>query len=248
MKHSKQLLKYLIEIIIIIVGVIIAFYLTQYGEQLTRNQNERDVMEQIYFELEDNLVDLERDFVIHRTGFISHLNVINFIDGKKPYSDSLIMDFYWMTRDEYIFANATGYENLKTFGINLIKDDSLRNLITLVYNHDFPRLTKGSTLHPDQNTYLSPFFQEHFSVNKDTSLQYTLAFSDSLQITYPRDIALGVKQIIGYVPRDVEALKQNEQFRYLVNNALEFRMYKFQFYRTCIENVKKAMQRIKEVY
>ncbi len=245
---TKLIVKYLIEITIIIIGVIIAFYLTQYGEQINRSQNERDVMNQIYFELEDNLEDLERDFLIHRTGFISHLNVMNFLDGKKAYSDTLILDFYWMTRDEYIFANATGYENLKTFGINLIKDDTLRNLITLVYNHDFPRLTKGSTLHPDLNAYLSPFFQEHFSVNKDTSIQYTLAFSDSLQITYPRDIALGVKQVIGYVPRDVEALKQNEEFRYLVTNALEFRMYKFSFYQSCISNVKEAMQRIKGVY
>lgn len=245
---TRQFAKYLIEITIIIIGVIIAFYLTKYGEQRSRSQNERDVINQIYFELEDNLEDLERDFLIHRTGFISHLNVMNFLDGKKSYSDSLIMDFYWMTRDEYIFANATGYENLKAFGINLIQDDSLRNLITLVYNHNFPRLTKGSTLYPDLNAYLSPFFQEHFKVNRDTSLAYTLTFPDSLQITYPRDIALGVQQIIGYVPRDSEALMQNEEFRFLVTNALEFRLYKFSFYQSCISNVKKAMQRIKELY
>ncbi len=245
---TKPLVKYLIDITIIIIGVIIAFYLTQYGEQLTRNQNERDVMDQVYFELEDNLIDLERDFVVHRTGFVSHLNVINFLDGKKAYSDSLIMDFYWMTRDEYIFANMTGYENLKTFGINLIKDDSLRNLITLVYNHDFPRLAKGSTLHPDLAAYFLPYFQEHFNVNRDTSFQYTMTLPDSLQISYPRDIAMGVKQVIGYVPRDREALLQDEEFRFLVSNALEYRMYKFMFYRTCIENVKKAMQRIKELY
>ncbi|MBX2872394.1 MAG: hypothetical protein KTR30_09850 [Saprospiraceae bacterium] len=245
---SKQLAKYLIEITIIIIGVIIAFYFTKYGEQLNRNQNERDVIAQIYFELEDNLNDLEADFLIHRIGLFSHLNVINYLDGKKPYSDSLIMDFYWITRDEYIFANVTGYENLKTFGINLIKDDSLRNLVTLVYNHDFPRLAKGSTLHPDLNAYLSPFYQEHFMVNRDTSLEYTLTFPDSLQISYPRDIGLGVKQIIGYVPIDPAALRRNEEFRFLITNALEFRMYKFSFYRSCIDNVKEAMQRIKELY
>ena len=136
----------MIEILIIIIGIIIAFYLTKYGEVLNRNKNEKEVVNQIYFELQDNLTDLERDIVIHRTGLISHLNVMKFLDEKRPLTDSLIMDFYWMTRDEYIFANASGYENLKSFGINLIRDDSLRNLITLIYNHDFPRLSKGNTI------------------------------------------------------------------------------------------------------
>lgn len=248
MQAKKTILNYLVEIMIIIVGVVIAFYLTKYGEGLNRNQNEKDIIDQIYFELKDNLSDLEQDFVIHRAGALSNLRAIKFLDSRAEVSDSLIMDFYWMTRDEYIFANVSGYENLKTFGINLVNDDTLRNLITLIYNHDFPRLARGNTMNPDINEYLSPFFQKNFSVNQDTSLKYTLSFSDSLQVTYPQEVGLGVKQMIGYVPIDRVDLYDNEEFRFLISKSLEYRLYKFSFYRRCIENVKKAIERIEEKY
>lgn len=247
-KVKKRIVGYLLDIIIIIIGVVIAFYLTKYGERANRNQNEKDVTNQIYFELKDNLLDLERDFLVHRIGLFSNLRVIKFIDNREEVSDSLIMDFYWMTRDEYIFANTSGYENLKTFGINLIKDDSLRNVITLVYNHDFPRLLKGNTINPDINDYLTPFFKENFKINRDTSKKYTIVFNDSLKITYPQKIALGVNHMIGYIPLAEKELHDNEEFRFLIAKSLEFRMYKYQFYKSCIENVKKAIQRIEEKY
>ena len=126
MSLKKQIFKYLIDIIIIIIGVVIAFYLTEYGEKLRRNQTEKDVINQIHLELKDNLIDLERDFQIHKNGLFSNLRVLSFIKNKEEVTDSLVMDFYWMTRDEYIFANTSGYENLKAFGVNLIKDDELR--------------------------------------------------------------------------------------------------------------------------
>ena len=247
MKLKKQILGYLFEIIIIILGVVIAFYLTEYGKKLDRHQDEKDVIEQIYFELKDNLVDLERDFLVHRTGLFGNLRAIKFLDEEVEVTDSLIMDFYWMTRDEYIFANTSGYENLKAFGVSLIKDDSSRNLITLVYNHDFPRLMKGNTIYPDINEYLTPFFQQHFKVNQDTARKYTIKFDDSVQISYPREIALGVQQMVGYIPLDEKKLRNNEEFRFLISKSLEFRLYKFVFYRSCIENVKKAIHRIEEL-
>lgn len=245
---KKSIFKYFIELITIIVGVVIAFAFTKYGESLNKDQTEKEVVNQIYFELKDNLSDLENDFIVHRTALVSHLNVMKFLEGNGEVNDSLIMDFYWMTKDEYIFPNVSGYENLKSLGINLIKDDSLRNLITLVYNHNFPRLTKNNSIKPDINEYFSPFFSTHFRVNRDTSLKYVITLKDSIQVTYPRDIALGVKQVIGYVPMDKDKLLQNEEFRFLVNEAVDFRMYKFQFYRRCIENVNKALERIEEKY
>ena len=136
MKAKKQFLNYLVEIVIIIIGIVIAFYLTKYGEKLNRNQNESDVINQIYFELKDNLLDLEQDFLVHRTGLFSNLRAIKFLDEEKEVTDSLIMDFYWMTRDEYIFANTSGYENLKTFGVNLIK--YLTSINSVFYECLFP--------------------------------------------------------------------------------------------------------------
>jgi len=244
---KKLLLKYLVEIAIIIIGVVIAFYLTEYGQTLSRNKTAKDVITQIHIELKDNLIDLERDFHVHKTALFSNLRVLKFLDNKEAVTDSLIMDFYWMTIDEYVFANSSGYENLMSFGINLIKDDELRHLITVVYNHDFPRLEKGNTIHPDINAYLNPFFKDHFRINQDSSLKYTIEFEDSLKITYPYDLAMGVKYFIGYHPIDETELLNNDEFRFLVSKALEFRLYKYQFYQSAIANVKRTIAKIEEL-
>ncbi|GAB5555309.1 MAG: hypothetical protein Sapg2KO_49000 [Saprospiraceae bacterium] len=225
-------------------GVIIAFYFTKYGERLNRNQDEKEVLNQIYFELQDNLIDLRQDLLIHQIGLEANLRVLKFLDTKGPLTDSLVMDFYWMTKDEYIFGNTSGYENLKSFGIGLIKDDYLRNLITLVYNHNFPRLIKGNTLYPDINEFLNPYFKDHFKVNRDTSLKYTLNLNDSIQVKYPREIGFGVQKFVGYIPMSTEELLVDEEFRFLINKTLEYRLYKFQFYQRCIENVKKTIEQI----
>lgn len=248
MKYKKEIVKYLIDILIITIGVIAAFSLTKYGESINRAKNEKAIINQIYFELKDNLKDLENDFVIHKTGLISHLNILKSLERKSPLPDSLLFDYYWMTRDEYIFANTSGYENLKSFGVNMVQDDSLRELITLIYNYDFPRLTKGQTIHPDLYVYFSDFIKHNFRANRDTSLSYTLKFNDSLQITYPREIGLGTKQFVGYVPLDKEKLLKDEAFYLMVSDGLQYRMYKYTFYGNCINNVKKALARIEEKY
>lgn len=243
---KSKILNYLVEILIIIIGIIIAFYLTKYGERINRNQNEKDIINQIYFELESNLTDLEQDFVLHNLGLMSNLRAIKFLNTGGEVSDSLIMDFYWMTRDEYIFASTSGYENLKSFGTNLIRDDTLRKLITTVYNHDFPRLSKGNTLNPDINEYLTPFFKKHFRINRDTSLKYSISINDSLKVTFPIKTRLGVHQMIGYIPLDKEALLKNEEFRFLISKSLEYRMYKYSAYRNTIRDVKNTMKRLKK--
>lgn len=244
MKSKKGILNFFKEIIIIIIGVVIAFSLTNYGESLRESQSENDVLDQICLELKNNLLDLENDFAIHKIGYSSNLRAIRFFDEKQELSDSLIMDFYWMTRDEYVFANSTGYENLKSVGVNLVKDDTLRSVISFLYNGGFPRLTKGNTLFPDINEYLTPFFKDHFSLNRDLSKKYVLILNDSLSVSYPRKLEMGVYKTIGYIPLDRTALLANEEFRFLIANSLEYRSYKLAQYERCILNVKRAISRI----
>ncbi|MEN0004206.1 MAG: hypothetical protein AAF798_08690 [Bacteroidota bacterium] len=247
-KRSKTILKYVIDIVIIIIGVLAAFYLTNWGNAIQKKQTEQDVIAQIYFELQDNLSDLKNDMVIHETALNSHIRVQEWLDDKRPYTDSLIFDFYWLTREEYIFANTSGYENLKTFGINLIEDEELRNLITLVYNYSFPRLQRGQTLHPDITEFLWPYYEAHFSTNRDTSLHFTLTLPDSIQVTYPRNIGRSILQYIGYVPLEVELLQRDPTYEMLLSEAFDYRLYKVYFYRKCIANVEQALAKMEEEY
>jgi hypothetical protein len=160
----------------------------------------------------------------------------------------LIFDFYWMTQDEYIFPNTSGYENLKTFGLNLIKNDSLRNMITLLYNNDIARIAVGNDFNPNINTFLLPFFQKNFALNTDTTLKYTLKINDSLLITYPRKLADGVYQKIGYIPLKEDAIKRDKEFILLAYKTLEMRRHKLHYYNLSINRAKTILKMIDRLY
>lgn len=250
MKESrkKKIYKYLIEIIIIVIGVLIAFYLTNWGQEVEKRNNEKEIVSQIYFELQDNLVDLKNDLGIHRNSLQSQLKIQRYLDGENFNSDSLMMDFYWMSKEEYIFPNTSAFENLNNTGMGILKNDSLRNLITLVYNNNFPRIAKGDNFYPDINEYVKVYLQENFKVNRDPSIKFTLNLRDSLKITFPRNYGNGINQIIGYIPLNSEKLKSDEKFRFLISEILLFRIYKINYYQLSINNVQEILQLIEQKY
>ncbi len=245
---QDKIINFLIEIIIIIIGVLLAFWVTKFGDSQKQDQTEKDVIKQVYFELQDNLVDLDQDLAVLKVAYKSNLNVLSFLESNKKMSDSLIMDFYWMTQDEYIFPNTSGYENLKSFGLNLIKNDSLRNLITLVYNNDFPRITVGNNFNPNINQFLLPYYSENFALNKNPDLKYDLYINDSITITYPRKISNDLYLKIGYKPLNAEALKQDEKFLILANKAIEMRMHKLKYYTTSKSRIENILRMIEKEY
>jgi hypothetical protein len=248
LKKRDKIIDFFIEIVIIIIGVLLAFYVTKLGDSQKQDQTEKEIIKQIYFELKENLVDLEQDFEVLKVAHASNLSVLSFLETNKKMSDSLVMDFYWMTQDEYIFPNTSGYENLKSFGLNLVKNDSLRSLITLVYNNDFPRITVGNNFNPNINQFLLPYYTENFALNKNSKLKYKLKLSDSVTIKYPIKISNDLHLKIGYKPINVEALKKDEAFLILANKTIEMRMHKLRYYATSIKRVKDILKMIKEDY
>lgn len=245
---KKHIYKYLIEIIIIVIGVLIAFYVTNWGNEIQKRKTEKEIISQIYFELSDNLIDLKNDIEIHRAGLRSQLKIQKYLDNEKVNVDSLMMDFYWASKDEYIFPNTSAFDNLKNTGMGIIKNDSLRSLITLVYNNYFPRITKGNNLHPDISSYLTPYFKKNFKVNRNPNIKYDLYLGDSLKVTYPIDFGNGIKQIIGYIPVNKQKLKEDEEFKFLISEILWFRLYKINYYQLSIVNTKKILTTIEMEY
>jgi hypothetical protein len=245
---QDKVINFLYEILIIIIGVLLAFYFTKLGETQKQNQTEKEVIKQIYFELKENLVDLEQDFKVLKIAYTSNVKVLSFLESNKKMSDSLIMDFHWMTQDEFIFPNTSGYENLKAFGINLISNDSLRNLITLAYNNDFPRITVGNNFNPHINEFLLPYYKEHFALNKNTELKYELKLNDTMTITYPRKIANNLYLKMGYIPLNVDALKKDQSFLIMANRTIEMRNHKLHYYTLSIKRVKDILRIIEKEY
>ena len=131
---TGKYLKYAIgEIILVVLGILIALQINNWNEERKQSKLEESTL----IELRANLLADIQDFQADINGYSSAANscsiVIDFIDGKTPYSDSL--NFHLgIIRIQGVFApTKVAYENLKLLGIKLISNDSLRNTMSNLY-------------------------------------------------------------------------------------------------------------------
>jgi hypothetical protein len=132
-KFGKYL-KYAIgEILLVVIGILIALQINNWNEDRKRKKLEISTL----MELKDNLLadinDFKTDMQVYDIVSNSSDVIINFIDGKTPYHDSLNIHLGKIPTQGVFTVNKAAYENLKITGIKLITNDSLRAAISDLY-------------------------------------------------------------------------------------------------------------------
>ena len=248
-KYKTQIIKYFIEIIVKIIGILGAFALDTWNIGRNNKILEQKVLIQIHEDLGEILKDLKKDFIIHKIALKGHFTIDSTIKNRLPYSENLTFDFYWIKYEEYIFPNKTGYETLESLGTNLISNQEIRTKISYAYNHYFPRITKGNNLHPDINDFLTPYYKKNFKVNSNPSLKYVLTLEDNYIINYPRTQKIDGRddiEFIGFTPINFQKAMNDEEFRFLMSEAKKYRMYKYKMYKNTIAHVEELMNLIEK--
>ena len=203
--------EYLIEVLAITAGILFAFGLDNWNSSRLNRALEREILEQIAEDLEENLNDLRSDLEFHRICLESNLRVQNIIDADTTFHPEMAFDFYYIQAEEYSYALKSGYERLKLIGVETSIPDSLRARIETVYEEVFPRVSKGSSFHPDINEYFRSYYQRNFKINENPDLAHDLILQGDT-ISYP---AIGEMNsidfmvTIGYIPKDFEELKKD---------------------------------------
>jgi len=90
--------------------------------------------------------------------------ILDYLDNKKPYSDSLDIAFgtyYWTMSSTPI---TSGYEYLKSMGLDMIKNDTLREKISFMFESDI-KIIEADNEKWSNNLQLMislPYHVEHF--------------------------------------------------------------------------------------
>ena len=221
------------ELFLIFMGISLAITFQNWNDGRKRLKLEEEVLTQIYAEILTNKGDVDGDFEQLVMGLQSHVNIEQYIAEDWPYLDSMCFDFYWIKQDEYAFPITGGYENLKSLGLDLIQNDSIRQFIQILYEFGYPRISRDSPFHPDMDEFFTPYYKQHFIPNEDTSLTFTRKWTGGT-IGYPYWSTMGgIRHLshIGYVPLDYEALKRDPEFKMLMHQARDYRRYKIRQYK-----------------
>ena len=126
-KFSKYLLYAIGEILLVVIGILIALSINNKNETRKLKQFEYRILKDIETSMESNFFQLKMCLRGNKKAIISADLILKHLDEKLPYNDSL--DFHFSRALEWcspVFNNA-GYESLKTYGTNLVTNETIRD-------------------------------------------------------------------------------------------------------------------------
>ncbi len=131
-KTSKYF-KYAIgEIVLVVIGILIALQINNWNEQRKENQFERKVLKEILSDTEEDIIETNNGIKSLKEAQISSKMVLVAFYKNLKYKDSMDIHFAKALAFWSLSPNSTAFETAKTEGLNLIKNDSIRHRIAKV--------------------------------------------------------------------------------------------------------------------
>lgn len=127
---ENKVMRYLIyalgEIILVVIGILIALAINNKNEEKKTKKFEYQILKDIETNIDGNLWQMEMGLDCGRKGIRSVDIIFQHLNEKTPYHDSLDVHFSQSLKWCNPVINNAGYESLKTYGRNLISNDSIR--------------------------------------------------------------------------------------------------------------------------
>ena len=125
------------EIALIVVGVLVALFLNNLNTERSYKVSEIEILNEIKSNLNSSLAVFQRGVQTEMEYLKYNLLIMDYMDQKKPYSKELEPAFgvyFWTISSNPISG---GYEFLKSKGIDLVTNDSLRKNISEMFENEF---------------------------------------------------------------------------------------------------------------
>lgn len=202
--------KYGFEFLSIFIAVISAFALNNWNEARKDNNAENKILIEISNGLKKDIEDIHINQAGHEDGIKACKFWRNIVTDKSSDLDSLLQNYFNLTRDYISIQNISGYETLKSKGLELIKNDSLRFAIISLYEYDYNTLKKFEEEYREMQFHDSYFKEINMVIapslkfdNKGnmTSINLPLKISDAekqVLLTYIWKIQVNRQFILAY--------------------------------------------------
>jgi hypothetical protein len=122
------------EIFLVVIGILIALQINNANESRKLKVKEAILLGEMKANLQSDLLDLEFNISGNNKRIISNETILAALGEKRPFHDSLKTYFGSIFGNFQLSENTASWENLKSVGLDLISDDSLRNRISYLYS------------------------------------------------------------------------------------------------------------------
>lgn len=212
MKTPKiKLGRYFFDFLAVFIAVISAFALNNWNDNRKNALAEEKILLEIKNGLTKDLYDIELNRKSHIDGanFCGYFKEI--IEGKIVKIDSFSIKYRMLTSDNFSIINTSGYESLKSKGLETVQNDSLRSKIIELYEFDYNEIKKyeeGSLqtqLHINFNMPIHNIFSPHLIYDNTPQL---------IAIRLPVLLTQKEKSDINAYLADIKLTRDVKVFRY----------------------------------
>ena len=176
---ARYLLYALGEIILVVIGILIALQLNNWNAEQKAAKEELKLLQEMRYNLAGDLEDCYWN--IKKQMDLSHSNatVLRHLEEVSPFHDSLRAHYGNLIYSTTQRRNMSAYDHLKAKGIDLVQNDSLRRNITAVYSERYYYIERQELEY--DNTY---------QINEVIpQLNAKLILDDSSKTGYPINLA-----------------------------------------------------------
>ncbi len=152
------------EIVLVVIGILIALQINNWNEQKKQSQKEHKILREIKENVETNVLIFQQA-IKQQEAIIQDLDLfVDMVRSQSFNNDSI--NILFLLVPESVSLASTGFESLKTIGFDLISSDALRTEIIQLFNVEYPQLQAVvNNVWPGHNAgIIIPMIKKHFEV------------------------------------------------------------------------------------
>ena len=151
------------EIVLIVIGILIALAVTSWYEARLDRRNEVLILEQLHETLTEDLQEIESTYDMTRDRERNLLRLLDYLESEEPYTPELGVTFQALFGWRTVRIKTAPFEALKAQSYKAISSAELRYMLIAFYEDQFARLEYNSFLDRDLAIQkIQPYFFEHF--------------------------------------------------------------------------------------
>ncbi len=218
-KLSKYLIYAIGEIVLIVIGIMIALSINNANDVKNQRRKEHALLNEMHQNLKIDLKDLNYNIKESVKRIQANEIILKELQERMPMHDSLKLYYANIIGNFQLSNNTAAWENLKSVGMDLISNDSLRNAISNLYTVKYRYL-------------------ENVTKGVDDGHQWNTFYPQFLDL-------INVEQFwIAAEPVNHEALLENRKFKETLKMNLFIRNYMLNQYKTIHKDVKFLLDQI----
>jgi hypothetical protein len=169
-KTSKYL-KYAIgEIVLVVIGILIALQINNWNEYRKERFIEQKILQAINNDLKTDIVGIKRMLKTESNHVIFNKQLILILkDSTSQYQPEFSTKFMGINRYDLFYPKKMGYEALKSKGLEIIQNDSLKSQIVSLYDFEYATTAEMMDLKKQMFLGSNPIFTEFLETLDDGS-------------------------------------------------------------------------------